>query len=417
MKKWILLVTVYTGICANSTAQNLSVKEKTEAYINSYKELAIEEMLRTGVPASIKLAQGILESQFGESPLAKNANNHFGIKCKTEWTGEKTYQDDDAKGECFRVYPTAEQSYRDHSDFLKNRPHYAFLFKLEPTDITGWAYGLKRAGYATNATYPEKLLRVIEDYKLHQYTMLALAIRENRNTPIVAPTQQVTASIDATKTPVQWVKEEEAKIPVSEDKQKQDTPQVVNKTETEKSKEIKLPEDNKIKEEIKPAPIPVQAPVENNTAKTEDSIVPEKKEEPVGEKKKSPYPDGVFTINHTKAIYAKEGTSLLALAHRYDISLSKLFDFNELPESDILESDQLLFIEKKQKRGASDLHEVVSGETLHAIGQKEGVRLESLLEYNKLKKDSQLSAGQKLYLRSPAEIKNAAAKAKPKNTK
>lgn len=84
-------------------------------------------MLRTGVPASIKLAQGILESQFGESPLAKNANNHFGIKCKTEWTGEKTYHDDDAKGECFRVYPTAEQSYRDHSDFLKNRPHYSFL--------------------------------------------------------------------------------------------------------------------------------------------------------------------------------------------------------------------------------------------------------------------------------------------------
>ncbi len=109
-----------TGFCAGTAfAQNLSVKEKTEAYINNYKEIAIEEMLRTGVPASIKLAQGILESQFGESPLAKNANNHFGIKCKTEWTGEKTYQDDDARGECFRVYPSAEQSYRDHSDFLK----------------------------------------------------------------------------------------------------------------------------------------------------------------------------------------------------------------------------------------------------------------------------------------------------------
>lgn len=389
MKKWILLLTVYTCTTLNSMAQNLSVKEKTEAYINSYKELAIEEMLRTGVPASIKLAQGILESQFGESSLAKNANNHFGIKCKAEWTGEKIYQDDDAKGECFRVYPDAAQSYKDHSDFLKTRPHYAFLFKLEPTDITGWAYGLKRAGYATNSTYPEKLLKVIEDYKLHQYTMLALAIKDNRNAPVPVFAQQSTIAVETVKASVIDVKE--------------DNPQ------PEKTRE------NKVKETSKAAP--VQASAEDITKKTEDTILPEKKAEPTTEKKSSPYPDRVFTINHTKAIYAKEGTSLLALAHRYDISLSKLFDFNELPESDILETDQLLFIEKKQKRGASDLHEVTAGETLHAICQKEGIRLESLLEYNKLKKDSQLSAGQKLYLRSPAETRNAAAKAKPKNTK
>ncbi|MFZ6023628.1 MAG: glucosaminidase domain-containing protein [Bacteroidota bacterium] len=397
MKKWIVLLSVYTCFCANSSAQHLSVKEKTEAYINSYKELAIEEMLRTGVPASIKLAQGILESQFGESTLAKNANNHFGIKCKTEWTGKKTYQDDDAKGECFRVYPNAAQSYKDHSDFLKTRPHYAFLFKLEPTDITGWAYGLKRAGYATNPTYPEKLLKIVEDYKLHQYTMLALAIRENRN----APEQQVTATVDATKLPVQLAKEEdgknnEARIQVNE-----------------KPRENKVLEENKVKEEPKVA----QVTAEDTADKTEYTIVPEKKVEPAIEKKAAPYPDGVFTINHTKAIYAKEGTSLLALAYRYDISLSKLFDFNEIPESDILDTDQLLFIEKKQKRGASDLHEVATGETLHTVCQKEGIRLESLLEYNKLKKDSQLSAGQKLYLRSPVEIKNAEAKAKTKNTK
>lgn len=395
MKKLILLLSAYTFFCANSTAQNLSVKEKTEAYINSYKELAIEEMLRTGVPASIKLAQGILESQFGESPLAKNANNHFGIKCKTEWTGEKTYQDDDAKGECFRVYPDAAQSYKDHSDFLKTRPHYAFLFKLEPTDITGWAYGLKRAGYATSPTYPEKLLRVVEDYKLHQYTMLALAIKENRNAPTSLAAQQVTVAVEPAKSPVE-PKEEKIQI-------------------VEKAKDNKTQEENKIKED--PKPITAKIDVDEIEEKTEDTIVPEKKVEPAAEKKVSPYPDGVFTINHTKAIYAKEGTSLLALAHRYDISLSKLFDFNEIPESDILETDQLLFIEKKQKKGASDTHEVTAGETLHTICQKEGIRLESLLEYNKLKKDSQLSAGQKLYLRSPAEIKNAAAKAKPKNAK
>ncbi len=372
MKKWILLLTAYACFSTKSTAQHLSVKEKTEAYINSYKALAIEEMLRTGVPASIKLAQGILESQFGESSLAKNANNHFGIKCKTEWTGEKTYQDDDAKGECFRVYPDAAQSYKDHSDFLKNRPHYAFLFKLEPTDITGWAYGLKRAGYATNPTYPEKLLRVVEEYQLHQYTTLALAIKDNRNAPVPLPAQQTVVSV-----------------------------------EPEKNSAVE------VKEEIKADS--VQAPVENKTDKTNDTVLPEKKADPPVEKIPSPYPEGIFTINHTKAIYAKEGTSLLALAHRYDISLSKLFDFNELSERDILEADQLLFIEKKQKRGASDLHEVMQGETLHDICQKEGIRLESLLEYNKLKKDSQLTTGQKLYLRSAAEIKNATAKVK--NTK
>ncbi|TDO25439.1 glucosaminidase domain-containing protein [Sediminibacterium goheungense] len=392
MKKWILLILVYVSVQTAGFAQNLSVKEKTEAYINSYKEIAIEEMLRTGVPASIKLAQGILESQFGESPLAKNANNHFGIKCKTEWTGEKTYQDDDAKGECFRVYPSAEQSYRDHSDFLKTRPHYSFLFKLEPTDITGWAYGLKRAGYATSSTYPEKLLRVIEDYKLHQYTMLALAIKENRNAPVPVTTSPPITTTTAVKA------------------------EVLNKEEEAGNKQNKTQEIVKVREEeVKTAPI--QAVKEEMADKSEDTVVPEKKAEPTPEKKPSPYPEGVFTINHTKAIYAREGTSLLALAHRYDISLSKLFDFNELPESDILDADHLLFIEKKQKRGASDLHEVTAGETLHEISQKEGIRLESLLEYNKLKKDSQLSAGQKLYLRSPAEIKNGVVKAKTKNTK
>ena len=399
MKKWIVLLTASVCIANAGISQPLSVKEKTQAYINSYKELAIEEMLRTGVPASIKLAQGILESQFGESPLAKNANNHFGIKCKTEWTGEKTYQDDDAKGECFRVYPDAAQSYKDHSDFLKTRPHYAFLFKLEPTDITGWAYGLKRAGYATSPTYPEKLLRVIEDYQLHQYTTLGLAIKENRNAPV--PVTESSAHTNSTIAETNSTQTAEAK--------KEAEP--VNKEAAEKNKETRIPESNDVKEPAK------TVSAEIATVKNADTVVAEKKTTIATEPKKAAYPDGVFTINHTKAVYAKEGTSLLALAHRYDISLSKLFDFNELPECDILETDQLLFIEKKQKKGASDVHEVAPGETLHAICQKEGIRLESLLEYNKLKKDSQLSAGQKLYLRSPSEIKNAAAKEKNKTTK
>jgi len=149
-------------------------RERAEAYINKYKDLAISEMQRTGIPASITLAQGILESQFGESDLAVNANNHFGIKCKTEWTGQKTYHDDDLKKECFRVYPSAADSYKDHSNFLMTREWYAFLFKLEPTDDSGWAYGLKKAGYATEKDYPQRLLKLINDYQLQQYSLAAL---------------------------------------------------------------------------------------------------------------------------------------------------------------------------------------------------------------------------------------------------
>lgn len=393
MKKIILLIILSTTVMLTASAQISSVKERTEAYINNYKDLAIQEMLRTGVPASIKLAQGILESQFGESPLAKNANNHFGIKCKTEWTGEKTYQDDDAKGECFRVYKSPEESYRDHSDFLKTRPHYSFLFKLEPTDITAWAYGLKRAGYATNKTYPERLLRVIEDYQLNQYTIQGIAMMDNKKNTIIAPTQNVTVTYPVNdQPPVLTIKNE----PVV----KNDAPKIsAVKEETNTSQtELQITDTNiekiKLTEEVDKKP----------------TIVPE-------EKKTVSYPEGVFTINHTKAVYAKEGTSLLALAHQYDISLSKLFEFNELPELDILDIDRVLFIEKKQKKGASDFHEVIAGEKLHDICQKEGIRMESLLEYNKLKKDSQLSAGQKLLLRSPAEINKAAGNNKKKSTK
>ncbi|MEN9298507.1 MAG: hypothetical protein RLZZ429_820 [Bacteroidota bacterium] len=384
MKKIILLFTLLSVVLLSAVAQNSSVKERTEAYINNYKDLAIQEMLRTGVPASIKLAQGILESQFGESTLAKNANNHFGIKCKTEWTGDKIYQDDDARGECFRVYKSAEESYRDHSDFLKTRPHYSFLFKLEPTDITGWAYGLKRAGYATNKTYPERLLRVIEDYQLHQYTLQGIAMMDNKTTPIVAPVQSTIVTNPVVEQPAVPAIKNEIQKPAT----------VKEETETPQTEQQNI------------------NPIVEKSKATEEKI------DSVTEKKKSPtYPEGIFTINHTRAIHVKEGTSLLALAHQYDISLSKLFEFNELPEFDIMDMDRVLFIEKKQKKGASDYHEVAAGETIHDICQKEGIRMESLLEYNKLKKDSQLSAGQKLFLRSPAEINKAAGNNKKKSTK
>jgi LysM repeat protein len=142
-------------------------------YIDMYKDLAIREMKRMGVPAAITLAQGILETESGNSVLVKKSNNHFGIKCKSSWTAGSVTHDDDAEGECFRLYKTAEDSYRDHSNFLRGNDRYGLLFKLDVKDYKGWAYGLKTAGYATNPSYPQILIKNIEQYNLQQYTLIA----------------------------------------------------------------------------------------------------------------------------------------------------------------------------------------------------------------------------------------------------
>ncbi len=141
----------------------------TEEYIKTYKDIAIEKMKNYRIPASITLAQGILESGSGNSRLAQKANNHFGIKCHKGWTGKTFYMDDDEKNECFRKYKKAEDSYRDHSLFLTERGRYSFLFDLKITDYKAWAKGLKKAGYATNPKYPEILISIIERYDLMKY--------------------------------------------------------------------------------------------------------------------------------------------------------------------------------------------------------------------------------------------------------
>ena len=137
-------------------------KSPQEAYIEKYSALAVAEMYRSGVPASITLAQGLLESGNGLSELARKSNNHFGIKCHNNWTGGRVYHDDDAKGECFRKYGHPYESYRDHSDFLRYRDRYKFLFDYKVTDYKSWAYGLKKAGYATDPAYPKKLIKLID---------------------------------------------------------------------------------------------------------------------------------------------------------------------------------------------------------------------------------------------------------------
>lgn len=151
-------------LAVNTYSQKISRQE----YINRWQLIAIEEMNRSGIPASITMAQGCLESGNGNSELSKKSNNHFGIKCKKGWKGKKVYYDDDAKNECFRKYRTVEDSYVDHTNFLTDNPRYGSLFNLKPSDYKGWAKGLKKAGYATAHDYDKRLIRIIEENKLYR---------------------------------------------------------------------------------------------------------------------------------------------------------------------------------------------------------------------------------------------------------
>jgi LysM repeat protein len=318
--------------------------DAVQQYIDKYKEIAINEEIRTGVPASITLAQGIFESMAGQSDLALASNNHFGIKCKETWTGAKVYHDDDARGECFRKYVTVEESYRDHSDFLRTRLHYAFLFDLNPTDYEAWAHGLKKAGYATNPAYAKAIIKRIEENGLQQYTLLALqrtdkgdqdlALNNSGNMPVI--TAAVTSLPDETAAAVE------------------DKPIAVN--------EVALIE---------------------YTGETGD------------------YPLGIFIINKTKVIYAGSGSSLFALSENNKIPLEKLKEYNEWGNgTGILSNNQLVYLEKKPKKSENrDYHIVAQTETIEAIAQKEGVQLESLFEYNKMQKGLQPAPGEKIYLK------------------
>ena len=163
-KNAILLAGILLTAFGSLRAQ---VRQTREEYIDRYKSIAVAHMERYGIPASITMAQGILESDCGNSLLSMKSNNHFGIKCKRNWTGDKVYHDDDAKGECFRSYPSVEASYRDHAEFLDSQPRYDSLCAYSPTDYKSWARGLKAAGYATAPDYAQRLCRIIEEAQLY----------------------------------------------------------------------------------------------------------------------------------------------------------------------------------------------------------------------------------------------------------
>jgi hypothetical protein len=169
MRKNTSLCILFILLACRLSAQQSDYRSQVLRYIIRFRDIAVKEMQISGIPASITLAQGILESNAGQSLLATAANNHFGIKCHKEWTGEKYFKDDDKPNECFRLYATPEESYRDHSSFLVQRDRYRPLFQLQGTDYKGWAQGLKKAGYATNPKYADQLIRTIETYSLYKF--------------------------------------------------------------------------------------------------------------------------------------------------------------------------------------------------------------------------------------------------------
>ena len=171
MKKVLIAIALFLGLTVSAQRDSGTPQER---YISRYAPIAVNEMYRSGVPASITLAQGILESRSGQSPLAAEGNNHFGIKCHNSWKGRTMLADDDRKDECFRVYDSAEESFRDHSDFLRYRDRYKFLFDFPTTDYKSWAYGLKQAGYATDPSYAAKLIQCVEDYDLTRFDRMTV---------------------------------------------------------------------------------------------------------------------------------------------------------------------------------------------------------------------------------------------------
>jgi LysM repeat protein len=347
---------IVTGFLLIAVAGRLPAQMSVNGvvYVNTYKSLAIAEEQRSGIPASITLAQGLHESEAGTSELVKASNNHFGIKCKDEWKGQVVYHDDDARQECFRSYTTAADSYRDHSDFLRRSSRYAFLFQLQPTDYEGWAYGLKKAGYATNIKYSLILIKLIKDYNLQQYTLIATGkMRPSDEVMLTMPGAPAGAPVDVAGGGVSGGGG-------------------------------------------------IGGAGSGGTGSA--GATGGGKNEPVAGAdglKGAPevsYPEGEFTINRTKVIYAQAGTSLLAIANQYEISLPRLLEFNDMKEQDVLVKGQLLFLQRKRRSGSIEFHVAREGETLYDVSQAEGVRMEDLMEFNQLGPDSRLATGTKIFL-------------------
>lgn len=324
-------------------------------YISQYAETAVREMYRSGVPASITLAQGLLESRYGQSPLAKEGNNHFGIKCH-DWTGKKMYHDDDKRGECFRVYKSADESFRDHSDFLRYRDRYKSLFDNEITDYKAWAYGLKKAGYATDPAYPAKLIKIIEDYHLYDYdTMKPESFGEGGTV-----TETVSGNAAG------------------------------QKPDTHKKKSSRKHKRSEVKEEKIPvSPLRLEEPKREVTGKAAEEF-------------SFSLTRQLFSKNGVPFIYALEGESYSSIASDYHLFTREILRFNDAAADEALAPGTIVYLQAKKVRTERGLDKYISdegGESLRALSQRFAVRLKSLCKLNGLDADYVTVSGDELRLR------------------
>lgn len=406
MKHCLILICFVLGV---HTAQAQS--ESTVVYIELYKKIAVQEMKRTGIPASITLAQGILESNSGESNLAKKFNNHFGIKCKSDWKGETTYQDDDTKQECFRVYPTALASFKDHSDFLKNRPNYAALFTLDPVDDSAWAYGLKKAGYATASDYPKRLLKIIDDYELSQYNFPELDNEEEESAKALSDEKK---QISFVKTKDSVVKKDtiitKEIVPTVKKDSIEKIDSVINTAPTtitqaqiyaSDTTNITLSKVNGISSSTNTAENSI--PAMKGLGLSKDTV--KQVLFTITKKKVINYPKEKFKINSVPVLWVKAGSSYLQIAQIHKLSLYKIFVYNDMEEADVVAKDQLVFIAQKKKTGNKSIHTAKEGETLYEISQNEGIQLSYLKSYNQKLPNGPLKEGTIVLLFKPKETK------------
>ena len=369
MKKIFLfaLLSVYTLTFA---------QDREVEYIQKYALLAVKEMQLYKIPASITLAQGILETGGGQSRLAEQANNHFGIKCKKEWLGESLTHDDDATGECFRKYNSVADSYRDHSKFLAERPYYRRLFGLELTDYQGWAHGLKKAGYATNPRYAYILIDKIKKYSLDKFDYLSSDDDVyNQVVALYGPVDRKIVQPD-------FKEKEEEKVmvvqPVKEIKKTEKRPVAVQQ---------EIVKENKQREHL-----------EKLAKKSEKVIKPQgKKVVPtavLNQQRVRLHPVG------RKYIIVNEGETLSQIAKAYDIRESRLLCYNDLENANDLSAGQYIFLEKKRYKGSKDTYKVQEGDSMYLISQKMGIRLRSLYRKNRMERGTEPEVGEVLYLRS-----------------
>jgi len=365
-----LIVILIFNSCSSSRKAGKSVAPSGEIpsgaveYINKYSPLAVSEMQRTGIPASITLAQGMLESGYGRSTLAIKGNNHFGIKCHSDWTGAKIYHDDNKKGECFRAYRSVEDSYRDHSEFLVNGSRYRELFKLSSTDYKNWAHGLKKAGYATDPNYAHLLIRKIEEYGLDAFDTgkKVAGVSAGQGTPV-----SNTASDPRAATNVQGkvLATDPATVPSA----------VPAKTGKDADTAV-----------VQAAPATTQANREEEAPIKVISLGAGKK---------------VQENNGVGFIIAEEGDTFGSLAEKYQVLSWEISRYNDLNPATPLQAGQVIYLQPKRTRAAQgfSVHVVSAGETMHGISQKYAIKLSSLYKMNLMDEGSDCKPGQKLRIR------------------